>query len=94
MAGHRVGFPGHFQFLPCLESVPVDCERGAMRELIDANTCEIKERYSINYNGKCVKLQKEGSISILEIFHDIYTATVNTIELDDAIKSNEIIRCK
>jgi hypothetical protein len=23
------GFPGHCQFLPCLESVPVDCERGA-----------------------------------------------------------------
>jgi len=29
MAGHRVGFPGHCEFLPCLESVPVDGERGA-----------------------------------------------------------------
>ena len=27
MAGHRVGLLGHCQFLPCLESVPVDCER-------------------------------------------------------------------
>ena len=29
MVGHRVGFLGHCQFLPCLESVPVDCERSA-----------------------------------------------------------------
>ena len=29
MAGHRVGLLGHCQFLLCLESVPVDCERGA-----------------------------------------------------------------
>jgi len=39
MAGHRVGFPGHCQFLPCLESVPVDGERGTglgMKE--DMNT--------------------------------------------------------
>ena len=29
MAGHRVGFLCHCQFLLCLESVPVDCERAA-----------------------------------------------------------------
>jgi len=52
-----------------------------------------KAKQSIT-DGKCVNLQKEGPISILEIFYDIYTATVNTIELDNAIKSNEIIRCK
>ena len=29
MAGHRVDFLGHCQFLPCLESFEVDGERGA-----------------------------------------------------------------
>ena len=29
MAGHHVGLPGHCEFLPCLESVPVEWERGA-----------------------------------------------------------------
>ena len=29
MAGHRVSFLGHCEFLPCLESVPVEGERGA-----------------------------------------------------------------
>lgn len=37
MAGHRVGFLSHCQFLPSLESVPVDGERCAgklMREVV------------------------------------------------------------
>jgi ABC-type dipeptide/oligopeptide/nickel transport system permease component len=29
MASHRVGILGHCEFLPCLESVPVDGERDA-----------------------------------------------------------------
>jgi len=59
-------------------------------ELSDAIASEIKEIITLHYHGKYVKFQKEGSNSILEIFHDIYIATVNTIELDNAIKSNEI----